>query len=159
LPRSRYDEGVEAAKATLESMPYGDPTDPSVLMGPLVSDVQRDRVEGLVRTAQDEGAKVATGGRRPEHLEKGWFYEPTLLVDVDNESTIAQNEVFGPVLVGIPCEDDDAAVRLANQSIYGLSGAVLGGDHERSKAVARRLRAGTGMVNGGIYYGAGGPDR
>jgi aldehyde dehydrogenase (NAD+) len=154
LPRSRYDEGVEAAKATLESMPYGDPTDPSVLMGPLVSDVQRDRVEGLVRTAQDEGAKVATGGRRPEHLEKGWFYEPTLLVDVDNESTIAQNEVFGPVLVVIPYEDDDDAVRLANQSIYGLSGAVLGGDHERAKAVARRLRAGTVMVNGGIYYGA-----
>jgi aldehyde dehydrogenase (NAD+) len=153
LPRSRYDEGVEAAKVALEEMPFGDPTDPTVLMGPLVSEVQRERVEGLVRTAQDEGAKVATGGGRPAHLDKGWFYEPTLLVDVDNESTIAQQEVFGPVLAAIPYEDDDDAVRIANQSIYGLSAAVQGGDHERAKAVARRIRSGTVMVNGGIYYG------
>jgi aldehyde dehydrogenase (NAD+) len=153
LPRSRYDEGVEAARAVLESMPYGDPTDAAVLMGPLVSEVQRERVEGLVRTAQDEGAKVATGGRRPEHLPKGWFYEPTLLVDVEPGSTIAQQEVFGPVLVAIPYDDDDDAVRIANDSIYGLSAAVSGGDHERAKGVARRIRSGTVMVNGGTYYG------
>ncbi|MET1050061.1 MAG: aldehyde dehydrogenase family protein [Acidimicrobiales bacterium] len=154
LPRSRYDEGVEIAKTVLESMPYGDPTDPGNFMGPLVTDVQRERVEGLIRTAQDEGATLVTGGKRPAHLDKGWFVEPTLLVDVDPDSTIAQQEVFGPVLAVIPFDDDDDAVHIANNSIYGLSGAVNSGDIERAKAVGRRIRSGTMSINGGVYYGA-----
>ncbi len=154
LPRSRYDEGVEIAKEVLESMPYGDPADPGNFMGPLVSSVQRDRVEGLIATAQDEGATLVTGGKRPENLDRGWFIEPTLLADVKPDDTIAQQEVFGPVLVAIPFDDDDDAVRIANNSVYGLSGGVLSADVERAKAVGRRIRTGTLMINGGVYYGA-----
>lgn len=153
LPRAMYDEGVEVAKGVLESMPYGDPTDPGNFMGPLVSEVQRERVDGLVRTAVDEGATLVTGGKRPEHLDAGWFYEPTLLIDVDPNATIAQQEVFGPVLAVIPYDGgDDEAVRIANNSIYGLSGSVTSGDLERARSVARRIRSGTVTVNGGIYY-------
>jgi aldehyde dehydrogenase (NAD+) len=153
LPRSLYDEGVEVAKTVLETMPYGDPTDAANFMGPLVTEVQRDRVDGMVRTAIDEGATLVTGGKRPAHLDAGWFYEPTLLIDVDPDASIAQQEVFGPVLAVIPYDGgDDEAVRIANNSIYGLSGAVSSGDHERAKAVARRIRTGTLMVNGGVYY-------
>ena len=154
LPRSRYEEGVAIAKEVLESMPYGDPADPGNFMGPLVSSVQRDRVEGLIATALDEGATLVTGGKRPEGLGKGWFIEPTLLADVKPDDTIAQQEVFGPVLVAIPFEDDDDAVSIANNSVYGLSGGVLSADVERAKAVGRRIRTGTLMINGGIYYGA-----
>ena len=154
LPRSRYDEGIEIAKGVLESMPYGDPTDPANFMGPLVSERQRERVHGLVRGAVDEGATLVTGGRRPDHLGRGFFYEPTLLADVDPDATIAQEEVFGPVLAVIPFDGtDDDAVRIANNSIYGLSGAVMSGDPARARAVARRIRTGTLMINGGIYYG------
>ena len=153
LPRSRYDEGVEIAKSVLESMPYGDPTDPANFMGPLVTERQRERVDGLVKGAVDEGATLVTGGKTPEHLDRGWFYEPTLLIDVDPDATIAQQEVFGPVLAVIPYDGtDDEAVRIANNSIYGLSGAVMSADNERAKAVARRIRTGTLMINGGIYY-------
>ena len=103
--------------------------------------------------AIEEGATLVTGGKRPEHLDKGWFYEPTLLIDVDPDATIAQQEVFGPVLAVIPYDGtDDEAVRIANNSIYGLSGAVMSADNERAKAVARRIRTGTLMINGGIYY-------
>ncbi len=153
LPRSRYDEGVEIAKSVLESMPYGDPTDPANFMGPLVTERQRERVDGLVKGAVDEGATIVTGGKVPAHLDRGWFYEPTLLIDVDPDATIAQQEVFGPVLAVIPYDGtDDEAVRIANNSIYGLSGAVMSADNERAKAVARRIRTGTLMINGGIYY-------
>jgi aldehyde dehydrogenase (NAD+) len=154
LPRSRYDEGIEIAKSVMESMPYGDPTDPANFMGPLVSEVQRDRVLGMIRDAEEDGGKVLLGGGRPEHLEKGWFVEPTLVVDVDPDSRLAQNEVFGPVLAVIPYDDEDDAVRIANNSLYGLSGGVMGGDLEHAKAVGRRIRAGTLMINGGVYYGA-----
>jgi aldehyde dehydrogenase (NAD+) len=147
LPRARYDEGVEIAKATLEAMPYGDPTDPSVIMGPLVSSIQRDRVEAYVRKGVDEGAVIATGGKRPPHLAKGWFYEPTLLANIDPMATVAQEEIFGPVLVAIAYDDVDDAVRIANNTIYGLSGAVYGADHER-------IRTGTIVVNGGNFYSA-----
>ncbi len=154
LPRSRYDEGVDTVREMLGSMPYGDPTDPANLMGPLVSEVQRERVLGMIRDAEEDGGKVILGGKRPEHLDKGWFVEPTLIVDVDPDSRIAQQEVFGPVLVVIPYEDDDDAVRIANNSVYGLSGGVLSADVERAKAVGRRIRTGTLMINGGVYYGA-----
>jgi aldehyde dehydrogenase (NAD+) len=154
LPRSRYEEGVAVAKEMLESMPYGDPTDPANLMGPLVTEVQRQRVLGMIRDAEEDGAKVLTGGKVPEHLDKGFYVEPTLVVDADPDSRIAQQEVFGPVLTIIPYEDDDDAVRIANDSVYGLSGGVMSADNDRAKAVGRRIRAGTLMINGGVYYGA-----
>jgi aldehyde dehydrogenase (NAD+) len=134
-------------------MPYGDPTDPSVIMGPLISAAQRDRVEGYVRTAVAEGGVVVTGGKRPERYPTGYYFEPTLIANVEPHHTVAQEEIFGPVLVAIPYDDDDDAVRIANGTIYGLSGAVFGGDHERATRVARRIRTGTIVVNGGNYYG------
>jgi acyl-CoA reductase-like NAD-dependent aldehyde dehydrogenase len=152
VPRSKFDEAIEGVRGTMAGVPYGDPSDPSIMMGPLISERQRERVDGYVQGAVADGASVVLGGRVPEHLPDGFFYEPTLLVDVDPSSRIAQEEVFGPVLVAIPYEDDDDAVRIANDSIFGLSGAVYGGDNERAKNVARRLRTGTVSVNGGMYY-------
>jgi len=154
LPRSRYDEGVEMLKAAMANVPYGDPQRPDVLMGPLISAKQRDRVLGYIEKGVAEGATLAVGGGRPEHLDKGWFVEPTLFTDVDNASTIAQEEIFGPVLVVIPFEDEDDAVRIANESQYGLVGMVYSGSLERSLAVARRIRAGAMSINGGDFYAA-----
>ena len=154
LPRSRYDEGVELLKQYLASVPYGDPQRPDVLMGPLVSAKQRDRVMGYIAKGVDEGATLALGGSRPEHLPKGYFVEPTMFTDVDNSMTIAQEEIFGPVLVVIPFEDDDDAVRIANDSVYGLSGAVYSASLDRALGVARRVRTGSMNVNGGAAYGA-----
>jgi aldehyde dehydrogenase (NAD+) len=155
LPRSRYDEGVEAAKEAMEATAYGDPTDPvSGLMGPLISERQRQRVLGYIEKGIAEGARLVTGGGIPAHLPKAGFYvEPTLLADVDPSSTVAQEEIFGPVLVAIPHDGDDDAVAIANDSIYGLSGAVWAGSHERGEAVARRIRTGTIGVNGGMWFG------
>jgi aldehyde dehydrogenase (NAD+) len=154
IPRARYAEGVEAAAALLAALPYGDPRDPGVMMGPIVNAAQRDRIEGMVRAAVDDGARLVLGGRRPEHLDRGFWFEPTLLADVDNDMAIARDEVFGPVLVAIPYDDDDHAVRIANDSIFGLSGAVVGVDRDRAHAVARRIRTGTMSINGGLWYGA-----
>jgi len=153
LPRSRYDEGVEILKATLSSVAYGDPQRPDVLMGPLVSAKQRDRVLGYIEKGVAQGATLALGGGRPADLPKGWYVEPTLFTDVDNAMTIAQEEIFGPVLVVIPFDDDDDAVRIANDSVYGLSGGVFSGSLERSLAVAERVRTGTFAVNGGMPIG------
>jgi len=123
-----------------------------MMMGPLISAEQRDKVDGYVQEAVGDGAKVALGGRRPDHLPDGFFYEPTLLVDVDPDARIAQEEIFGPVLVVLPYRDDDEAVAIANNSIFGLSGTVFGTDVDRATAVARRLRVGTVSVNGGMWY-------
>jgi aldehyde dehydrogenase (NAD+) len=154
LPRSRYDEAVEKLKTYLQMAPYGDPQRPDVMMGPLISAKQRDRVLGYIEKGVAEGATLALGGGRPAHLPKGWYVEPTLFVDVDSSMTIAQEEIFGPVLVVIPFEDDDDAVRIANDSIYGLAGGVYSGSLERSLAVAQRIRAGMVSVNGGGPYGS-----
>lgn len=154
LPRSRYDEGVELITAAMQGVPYGDPQDPANLMGPVISARQRDRVLGYIDQGVREGASLAVGGHRPAHLDRGWFIEPTLFVDVDNSMTIAREEIFGPVLVVIPYRDDDDAVRIANDSPYGLSGAVASGDPARATAVARRIRTGAIGINGGTYYGA-----
>ncbi len=154
LPRSRYDEGVEIARATLEAMPYGDPRDPSVIMGPLISATQRERVEGFVRTAVEQGGVVVTGGKRPSQFPKGWFFEPTLIAGVEPHHVVAQEEIFGPVLVAIPYDDEDDALRITNGTIYGLSGAVFSADHERARRFARRVRTGTMVVNGGNWYSA-----
>jgi len=153
LPRSRYDEGVEILKATLGSVAYGDPQRPDVMMGPLVSAKQRDRVLGYIDKGVQEGATLALGGGRPAHLPTGWYVEPTLFTDVDNSMTIAQEEIFGPVLVVIPFDDDDHAVQIANDSVYGLSGGVFSGSLERSISVAERIRTGSVAVNGGMPIG------
>ncbi len=153
LPRSRYDEGVEILKATLSSVAYGDPQRPDVLMGPLISARQRDRVLGYIETGVREGATLALGGGRPAHLPTGWYVEPTLFTGVDNAMTIAQEEIFGPVLVVIPFEDDDDAVRMANDSLYGLSGGVFSASLERALGVAERVRTGSFAVNGGMPVG------
>ncbi|MER5183162.1 aldehyde dehydrogenase family protein [Streptomyces sp. NPDC002896] len=154
LPRSRYDEGVALLKDLLAAAPYGDPQRPDVMMGPLVSAKQRDRVLGYIEKGVAEGATLALGGGRPAHLPKGWYVEPTLFTDVDNSMTIAQEEIFGPVLCVIPYEDEDDAVRIANDSVYGLSGGVYSGSLERALAVAGRIRTGTLSVQGGNFYAA-----
>jgi aldehyde dehydrogenase (NAD+) len=153
LPRSRYKEGVEIIRDAMAAVPYGDPQRSDVLMGPQISAKQRERVLGYIAKGVEEGASLVLGGKRPEHLPKGWFVEPTLFADVDNSMTIAQEEIFGPVLVVIPFEDDDDAVRIANDSHYGLGGMVQSASLERSLAVARRIRTGSLGLNGGVPYG------
>lgn len=152
VPRTRFEEVVQAARTALAGAPYGDPADPANMMGPLISARQREKVAGYVERAIADGAEVVTGGRIPEHLPRGYFYEPTLLVGAAEDSAVAQDELFGPVLVVLPHDGDDDAVRVANNSIYGLSGSVLSADRDRALAVARRVRAGTMSVNGGLWY-------
>ena len=151
LPRSRYDEWLETAAEMMRGVTYGDPWDAANLQGPLISAKQRDRVLSYIVRGTEEGARLVLGGGVPSHLSRGYFVEPTLFADVDPGATIAQEEIFGPVLCVIPYDDDDDAVRIANDSIYGLSGAVTGGSEERAMAVARRIRTGTLMVNGGFW--------
>jgi aldehyde dehydrogenase (NAD+) len=153
LPRSRYAEGVEILKAILAAVPYGDPQRSDVLMGPVISAKQRESILGYIHRGIEEGATLALGGGQPEHLPTGWFLEPTLFTDVDNSMKIAREEIFGPVLVAIPYDDDDDAVRIANDSVYGLSGGVWSGSTERALAVASRIRTGSVSVNGGTIYG------
>ncbi|MET0903852.1 MAG: aldehyde dehydrogenase family protein [Acidimicrobiales bacterium] len=154
VPRGRYDEAIATLEAIYQNVPYGDPQQPEVMMGPLISEKQRSRVLGYIERGVEEGARLVVGGGRPEHLPKGWFVEPTLFADVDNSMTIAREEIFGPVLAVIGYDDEDDAVRIANDSPYGLSGAVFSGSLDRAMAVAGRIRTGTVSVNGGSYYGA-----
>ena len=140
---------VARATAVLKGITVGDPADPATQMGPLIREVQRQRVADMVNAAVRHGATVATGGRAPEHLTKGFFYEPTLLTDVDNQDTIAQEEVFGPVGVVIGFDTDDEAVAIANDSRYGLSGAIWSADSARAFDMALQIRTGTVKINGG----------
>jgi aldehyde dehydrogenase (NAD+) len=157
VPNSRYDEAVEIVKVAMEKNKYGDPTDASVLQGPQISRRQQERVLGYIEKGKQEGARLVTGGGVPTHLEKGYFVEPTVFAGVDNKMTIAQEEIFGPVLSVIGFDGDDEAVRIANDSIYGLSGVVFASDLDRAKSVARRIRTGTLGINGGLWYGADAP--
>jgi aldehyde dehydrogenase (NAD+) len=152
LPRSRYAEGIALVKAAFEGWRYGDPTNPAHLQGPQISKRQQQRVLSYIERGKREGAKCAVGGGIPKHLPKGFYVEPTLFVDVDPKMTIAQEEIFGPVLCVIPFEDDADAIRIANDSIYGLSGAVHSASEERALAVARAIRTGTIGVNGGGWF-------
>jgi acyl-CoA reductase-like NAD-dependent aldehyde dehydrogenase len=154
VPRERHDEIVGMVAANLGRVKYGDPTDAGNYMGPLISEAQRDKVDGMVQRAVAAGATLVTGGAK---VDPGFFYTPTLLANVDPASEIAQEEVFGPVLAVIPYRDVDDAVRIANDSIYGLSGAVHGRDQKRAIAVARRIRSGTFSINGGSYFGPDAP--
>lgn len=146
-PRSRYDEVVEKLSAAVSGMLPGLPTDPAAMIGPLISEKQRERVEGYIKKGVEEGARVVVGGERPEGLDSGWYVQPTVFADVDNSMTIAQEEIFGPVLAVIPYEDEDDAVRIANDSVYGLAGSVYTTDNEKALKIARRIRTGTYAVN------------
>ena len=151
VPRSHHDEIVELISQHFAKVRHGDPADPATYMGPLINERQRDKVDGIVQRAVDAGATLVTGGKR---LDPGYFYAPTLLTNVDPDSEIAQEEIFGPVLVVIGFDDDDDAVRIANNSIYGLAGAVFSRDQDRALAVARRIRTGSFSINGGNYFSA-----
>jgi len=150
VPRARYDEAVELIAAAFEGWRYGDPTDPANMQGPQISRAQQERVLSYIERGKAEGARCLVGGGKPSG--KGFYVEPTLFVDVDPKMTIAQEEIFGPVLCVIPFDDDEDAIRIANDSEYGLSGAIHSGDEARALAVARRIRTGTLSVNGGQWF-------
>jgi aldehyde dehydrogenase (NAD+) len=149
-PRARYDEVAEALAEQMGALPVGDPLDPATEIGPLVAARQRERVEGYIRSGREEGATITLGGGRPTGLDAGYYVEPTLFTGVDNKMKIAQEEIFGPVLVVIPYDSDDDAVTIANDSNYGLCGSVWTNDNDRGLDVARRVRTGTYMLNTGV---------
>jgi len=148
-PRSRYGEVVDAVVSSVSAMKVGDPMDPATEVGPVVAERQRTRIEGYLDSGREEGATVAIGGGRPSggDFAKGWYVEPTVFSDVDNKMKIAQEEIFGPVLVVIPYDGDDNAVDIANDSNYGLCGSVWTNDNDRGLGIARQVRTGTYMLN------------
>ncbi|MBK5265382.1 MAG: aldehyde dehydrogenase [Alphaproteobacteria bacterium] len=143
VSRSRHDELADALKSQLDKVNVGDPFDPSTQMGPLAMQRQRDKVEHYIKCGQADGAKLVTGGRRPAHLGRGYYIEPTLFANVDNDATIAREEIFGPVLSLIPADDERHAVQIANDTDYGLNASVFTNDPERAFSVARQVRSGT----------------
>jgi aldehyde dehydrogenase (NAD+) len=152
VPREQLEQAERIAAAVAESFTPGDPFTEGTMLGPLVSEKQLERVRGYIEKGQAEGARLVTGGAEPpEGLEEGFFVRPTVFSDVTTEMTIAQEEIFGPVLAIMPYEDEDDAVRIANDSIYGLAGGVWSGDEERAKAVAARMRTGQVEINGGAF--------
>jgi len=152
VPRSKLAEAEKIAARVAETYTPGDPFDSSTRLGPLVSATQRDRVRNYINKGIEEGAKLVTGGAEaPDGLDKGYFVQPTVFSDVRNDMTIAQEEIFGPVLSILPYDTEDEAVQIANDTIYGLAGGVWSGDAERAKRVARRLRTGQVEVNGGSF--------
>jgi aldehyde dehydrogenase (NAD+) len=152
VPKQHLDESAEKLAVTMGQVKYGDPTDPEVIQGPQCSAAQRDRVLALIQKGVDEGSKLICGGGRPKHLDKGYFVEPTLFV-AESHHAVAQEEFFGPVQTLIGYEDEADAIRIANDSQYGLSGGILCADPERAKRIASRIRTGTMMINGGMWYG------
>ncbi len=151
VPRSRQQEALNLASQAIGSLKLGDPLDGATRLGPLISATQRERVEGYIGKGKQEGARVVMGGGRPPQFAKGYYVEPTIFADVNSRMTIAQEEIFGPVLSVLPYDTEDEAVRIANDTIYGLAGGVWSGDSERAMRVARRMRTGQVDVNGGKY--------
>jgi aldehyde dehydrogenase (NAD+) len=152
VPREKLGEAEELAKSAAEAFTPGDPFVDSTRLGPLVSDVQRERVRGYIEKGEAEGAKLVTGGAAPpEGLERGYFVRPTVFSEVTPEMAIAQEEIFGPVLAIQPYEDEDDAVRIANDSVYGLAGGVWSADQDRAISVAKRIRTGQIEINGGAF--------
>ncbi|QGZ61877.1 aldehyde dehydrogenase family protein [Paraburkholderia acidisoli] len=151
VPRARYEEAVSIAAAAANAIPVGDPLDPATRMGPISNRAQYEKVQRLIETGMAEGARVAAGGLgRPAGLERGFFARPTIFADVHNDMQIAREEIFGPVLALIPYEDEDDAVRIANDSVYGLAGYIATNDMERARRIAARLRVGSVRINGAM---------
>ena len=152
VPRARLEEAERIAAAVADAYTVGDPFAESTRLGPLVSDVQRERVRGYIRKGVEEGARLVTGGEEsPEGQERGYFVRPTVFSDVRSDMAIAQEEIFGPVLSILPYDDEEDAVRIANDSQYGLAGGVWSADEERAQRVARRIRTGQVEINGGVF--------
>jgi aldehyde dehydrogenase (NAD+) len=151
VPRSRHDEAVAAATAALDRLTLGDPFDPATRLGPLASAAQRERVMGYIEKGREDGATLVTGGKRPADRRSGYYVEPTIFSNVRPGMVIAQEEIFGPVLSVLPYDDEADAVRIANDSIYGLAGGVWSATKERALAVARQLRTGQVDINGGRF--------
>lgn len=154
VPRDRYDEAVALATAAASAVVVGDPADPATVCGPLISAQQRSRVERYLALAREEGGEFACGGGRPAGLTAGFYIEPTVVSGLTNDARVAREEIFGPVLVVLAHDGDADAVRIANDSPYGLSATVFGDDSGRVNDVVSRLRAGTINVNGGVWYSA-----
>jgi acyl-CoA reductase-like NAD-dependent aldehyde dehydrogenase len=152
VPEAMMDEAAQIAAATAETFTPGDPFDEGTRLGPLVSEEQRQIVRGYIEKGSEEGAKLVTGGAEPpEGLDRGYFVRPTVFSGVENSMTIAQEEIFGPVLTMIPYSDEEEAVRIANDSIYGLAGGVWSSDEDRAVGIARRIRTGQVEINGGVF--------
>ncbi|HEX4915138.1 MAG TPA: aldehyde dehydrogenase family protein [Vicinamibacterales bacterium] len=151
VPRARHDEAVEMAKAQLAKLTLGDPFDKNTRLGPLASASQRDSVLEYIEKGKQEGAVVVAGGGKPAHLPKGYYVEPTIFANVDNKMTVAQEEIFGPVLSIIPYDSQQAAIAIANDSPYGLAGGVWAGTQERALEVAKQMRTGQVDINGGRF--------
>lgn len=152
VPKARHDEAAQIAKQVAEAFKVGSPLDPATTLGPLVSKRQQERVRGYIRKGIEEGAKLVTGGpEQPGNLPKGFFVKPTVFSNVKNTMTIAREEIFGPVLSIIAYEDEEDAIRIANDTPYGLAGGVWSSDVERAKRVARRMRCGQVDINGGNF--------
>jgi aldehyde dehydrogenase (NAD+) len=152
VPRERLEEAEKIAGAVAQAFTVGDPFDASTKLGPLVSETQRDRVRGYIKKGVDEGARIVTGGdEAPDGLDRGYYVQPTVFSDVRSDMTIAQEEIFGPVLAIIPYDDEEDAVRIANDSMYGLAGGVWSGDEDHAKRIARQLRTGQVEINGGAF--------
>lgn len=148
VPRHRQDEVVAAIAEVMTSVKVGDPRDPDTFIGPLAAQRQQKRVLDYIEVGKQEGARLVLGGSRPAHLDRGWYVEPTLFADVRNDMRIAQEEIFGPVLVVIPFDSIDEAIAIANDSDYGLSGAVYAKDRALAESIARRVRTGQISING-----------
>ncbi|BBU24851.1 aldehyde dehydrogenase [Mycobacterium xenopi] len=146
-PRSRYDEIVEAVSSFVQALPVGLPSDPAAQIGPLISEKQRSRVEGYIAKGIEEGARLVCGGGRPEGLDSGYFVQPTVFADVDNKMTIAQEEIFGPVLCIIPYDTEQDAIAIANDSVYGLAGSVWTTDVPKGIEISQKIRTGTYGIN------------
>jgi aldehyde dehydrogenase (NAD+) len=156
VPRHRYDDAVTAAADVMRRVPLGDPTDPATVCGPLISARQRDRVQGYLDLAVAEGGSFACGGGRPARLDRGYYVEPTVIRGLTNDARVAREEIFGPVLVVLAHDGDEDAVRIANDSPYGLS-ATVWGPPQRAARAAALVRTGTVNVNGGVWYSADAP--
>ena len=152
VPRERYDEAVDIAAATMSGIGVCDPADEGTICGPVISPAQVERIAGYVDLAREEGGTIACGGRVPPDRDRGYWYEPTVIAGLDNTVRVAREEIFGPVLTVIAHDGDDDAVRIANDSPYGLSGSVDAADEQRAQSVARRIRTGSLTVNGGVWY-------
>jgi aldehyde dehydrogenase (NAD+) len=152
VPRAAYDDAVAAAAKTMSGITVGDPRDPKTVCGPVISARQRDRIESYLRSAAEDGGTFASGGGRVPGRDAGFWIEPTVIAGLTNDARAAREEIFGPVLVVLAHDGDDDAVAIANDSPYGLSGAVFGSDLDRARRAAARIRAGTVGINGGVWY-------